>query len=180
MPHALRLICHGDTPCAAVRTMGARIERTAAALALTYTLEGELAALHIPANGERRIGEMLWQHTCFELFVRSTDAAQYHELNFSPSREWAAYAFARYRESVPLDLEGMDPAIAVRSSPAKLELDAVIPLDRLSQHYSSAALSIGLSGVVEALDGSLSYWALAHPPGKPDFHHRDSFSLRLT
>jgi hypothetical protein len=33
--------------------------------------------------------------------------------------------------------------------------------------------------VIEAADGSLSYWALRHPPGKPDFHHRDAFALEL-
>ena len=38
---------------------------------------------------------------------------------------------------------------------------------------------VGLSAVIEAKDGSRSYWALAHPPGKPDFHHRDCFALRL-
>jgi hypothetical protein len=28
-------------------------------------------------------------------------------------------------------------------------------------------------------DGTKSYWALAHPQGKPDFHHVDSFALTL-
>lgn len=179
MADARRLICHGDTPGAAVRSIDARIERTAARLALTYTIEGELAALRIPAEAERRMVERLWQHTCFELFVRSTDAAQYHELNFSPSRQWAAYAFARYREGEALNTEGLDPAITVRRGPHKLELDATLRLDRLSPLYASGALSIGLSAVIEGADGSLSYWALAHPVGKPDFHHRDTFNHSL-
>jgi hypothetical protein len=34
--------------------------------------------------------------------------------------------------------------------------------------------------VVEEKDGLLSYWALNHPPGKPDFHHPDAFVLELT
>ncbi len=38
---------------------------------------------------------------------------------------------------------------------------------------------LGVSAVVETKEGSLSYWALAHPPGKPDFHHPDSFALTL-
>jgi len=33
--------------------------------------------------------------------------------------------------------------------------------------------------VVEELDGSHSYWALRHPPGKPDFHHSDAFALEI-
>ena len=38
---------------------------------------------------------------------------------------------------------------------------------------------IGLSAVLEEKDGTKSYWALRHPPGKPDFHHPDCFALEL-
>ena len=38
---------------------------------------------------------------------------------------------------------------------------------------------LGLSVVIETLDGAISYWALAHPSEKPDFHHPDSFILTL-
>jgi hypothetical protein len=41
-------------------------------------------------------------------------------------------------------------------------------------------LRLGLSAVIEDIDGRLSYWALKHPPGKPDFHHPDSFALDVT
>jgi hypothetical protein len=33
--------------------------------------------------------------------------------------------------------------------------------------------------VVEDEHGALSYWALKHAPGKPDFHHPDSLALRV-
>jgi hypothetical protein len=39
--------------------------------------------------------------------------------------------------------------------------------------------SLALSAVIETLDGAKSYWALAHPPGKPDFHHADCFAIEL-
>jgi len=35
------------------------------------------------------------------------------------------------------------------------------------------------STTFEETNGRLSYWALAHPPGKPDFHHPDCFALEL-
>ncbi|QLQ12045.1 MAG: hypothetical protein HZY74_00360 [Brevundimonas sp.] len=38
---------------------------------------------------------------------------------------------------------------------------------------------IGLTAVIEDTDGTISYWALAHPSDKPDFHHPDSFVLEL-
>jgi hypothetical protein len=40
-------------------------------------------------------------------------------------------------------------------------------------------LQLGLSAVIEAADGSKSYWALAHCATQPDFHLRQSFTLTL-
>ena len=48
--------------------------------------------------------------------------------------------------------------------------------------YALMALAdwrLGLSAVIEEKDGGTSWWALAHPPGKPDFHHDDCFAARL-
>jgi hypothetical protein len=30
------------------------------------------------------------------------------------------------------------------------------------------------------MSGHKSYWALAHPPGRADFHHFDSFALEFS
>ena len=38
---------------------------------------------------------------------------------------------------------------------------------------------LGLSAVIEEHGGAKSYWALAHPPGAPDFHHPDCFAAQL-
>jgi len=44
---------------------------------------------------------------------------------------------------------------------------------------SSPALRVALAAVIEEQDGRLAYWALRHPPGNPDFHHPESFTLEL-
>jgi hypothetical protein len=36
-----------------------------------------------------------------------------------------------------------------------------------------------ITAVIEEADGTKSYWALAHPGEKPDFHHPDGFVLEL-
>jgi hypothetical protein len=38
---------------------------------------------------------------------------------------------------------------------------------------------LGLSAVLEEKDGTKSYWALAHPAEKPDFHARNCFVAKL-
>ena len=61
----------------------------------------------------------------------------------------------------------------------QLHLDVLIHLGRLSRDHLTAPLLIALSAVVEQSNGSLSYWALKHPPGRPDFHHADGYVLEL-
>jgi len=61
----------------------------------------------------------------------------------------------------------------VKRSAGRLELCAEIP-----EHYPGK-LMVGLCAVIEDGPGALSYWALRHAPGKPDFHHRAAFALEL-
>jgi hypothetical protein len=155
-----------------VRSLQAGVERQEGGLSLKFVLRGDLERLRIPAPQPPRSVRGLWQHTCCEIFVAANDAPAYHEFNLSPSGEWAAHAFARYREGAMLSAPELDPRIAVRRGPGKLELDALITV--VGERFL-----VGLAAVVEAADGSLSYWALRHPPGPPDFHHRDAFALEL-
>jgi hypothetical protein len=122
----------------------------------------------------------LWRHTCFEAFLMKGDGPGYREYNFSPSGEWAAYAFRDYRQAkdqqAGVAADEPAPVIRVQRSAQRLALEAEVPLE-LTPSYRS--MRLGLAAVVEAVDGGLSYWALRHPPGEPDFHHIDAFALQL-
>jgi hypothetical protein len=177
---AVALICHPETRSDAVHGVRVRVERTAdGVLAVHYTLEGDLDRLRVPRPRPPRIAERLWQHTCCELFVACKGSPRYHEFNLGPSGEWAAYAFARYRDGGILVDDRLNPGVTVRSTAGRLELDARVRLGRLSPIHFSAGLALALSAVVEDDSGKLSYWALRHPPGKPDFHHPDAFALEF-
>ena len=173
------LTCHPSTPPGGVRRIVARVRRSPSGILATFSLDGEVGALRIPAPRPPRSVGGLWEHTCFELFVAGADGEGYHEYNFSPSGEWAAHAFRRYRDGGLLADETLAPSIVVRIEPGGLEVEATAPLARLSPALASGSLRLGLAAVIEAADGTLSYWALRHPPGRPDFHHADGFALRL-
>ena len=181
---AVTLACHPETPSNAVHSVDAQVCRTPqGTLAVTYVLEGALERLRVPAPRPPRIAHRLWEHTCCEIFIAAKGRPGYHEFNLSPSGEWAVHAFERYRKGAPLsdppDAEGLAPRIAVRNAAGRMELDAVVRLDRLSSLHLTASLSLALSAVVEDSEGLLSYWALTHPPGRPDFHHAEAFALEL-
>ena len=161
---------HFASPCAAVRGIQATVTRHAdGGLHVAYQLEGELDRLRIPAPSMPRFTDRLWQHTCCELFVADAAGPGYTEFNFSPSGAWAAYRFTRYREGAALEIP--DPGIGVQRGGDVLTLEARV--------HATGKLRVGLSAVIEEADGALSYWALRHPAGKPDFHHRDAFALEL-
>lgn len=163
---------HPASPCAALRGIEATVTRAAdGGLQLAFRLEGDLERLRIPPPRAPRIAERLWQHTCCELFIADAAGPAYHEFNFSPSGEWAAYRFERYREGLPF--EAADPKISVQRTATFLKLEARVV------HPPPGDLRLGLSAVIEEIDGTLSYWALRHAPGRADFHHRDAFALEL-
>ena len=177
---AFPLVCHPDTRSEAVRGIRARVARSVdGTLTVHYSLDADRDRLRVPRPRKPRIAEGLWQHTCCEIFVARRGSPAYHEFNLGPSGEWAAYAFAHYRDGDLLTDEALNPAVTVRSTSDSLELDARVRLDRLSPMHTSAPLSLAVSAVIEDDSGALSYWALRHPPGKPDFHHPDAFALEL-
>ncbi|HEX2198304.1 MAG TPA: DOMON-like domain-containing protein [Burkholderiales bacterium] len=160
------LACHPESPCRAVRAIDIDLQRTGGTLLFAYRILGTIDALRLPPRGLRP----LWQHTCCEAFVARPGKPAYHEFNFSPSGDWAAYAFTDYRDGTPMEIA--DPGIAVKASRQTLELTAALALP-------AENLLLGLSAVIEERDGTLSYWALRHAPGRPDFHNREAFALEL-
>lgn len=176
-PH--RLVLHPDHQAAGVHGIWVDVTRTPEALAVTFGLEGDLDAIRIPAPAAPAIVHGLWEHTCFELFIALDGEPAYHELNLAPSGAWAAFAFRGYRDGGPLADTALEPAVGVRREAGRLLLDARVPLARLSPAHTGARLRLACTAVVEDAHGRRSYWALRHPPGRPDFHHRDGFALVL-
>jgi len=187
-PSYIPLLAHPDTPSVAVRRLAARAELVSPdGLRLEYVLEADPRQIRIPppvADGDRADG--LWARTCFEAFVGVEDSAQYLELNFSPSTQWAAYRFESYRQGMAPAVLATAPRLALHRAQEQLELQAEVSLRGVlagsrpeAKISENRRLRLALSGVVEDREGGLSYWALRHPPGRPDFHHPHGFALAL-
>jgi hypothetical protein len=172
------LLPHPDAPNNGVRRLAAGAEVAGTdLLRFQYVLEADPLLVRVPAPVvDARRTDKLWAHTCFEAFIAFPESPGYLELNFAPSGQWAAYRFDSYRQGMTPALEAA-PRLALRRLPEALELQAEVQLG------GSAAfrrrLRIALSTVVEDREGRLSYWALRHPAGRPDFHHPEGFALAL-
>jgi hypothetical protein len=140
---------------------------------LCYRVFGDADKLRIPPHGSPNRANDLWRHTCFECFVAG-NGTDYREFNFSPSTQWAAYRFESYRRGMK-ELDPVShPRISFTLMPGAFFLDAVVDLSGFVARDAPGP-RMALAAIIEDVDGATSYWALAHPPGKPDFHHADGF-----
>jgi hypothetical protein len=174
----LALICHPASRSSAVTRIDADAARSRSGnLVLRYIVAGKMDNLMLPpAAAPARVDE-LWRHTCFEAFISAKPDGTYYEFNFSPSTEWAAYHFTGHRTGM-VTAEIAPPRIEVRRGDAGFELQTSLELGRMAD-LPGGAWRLGLSAVTEETGGHKSYWALAHPPGEPDFHHSVCFAAEL-
>ncbi len=158
-------------------TIQGGIERTSEALVLSFVLQGNLGDLVLPTTTKRTRCDNLWQSTCLELFWAEEEVKNYWELNLAPTGGWNVYTFTDYRTGMGREERVVEPHIETTSTPGSFSLTAELGIGSL--HPNSAPLRVGVSGVLQHRDNRLSYWALAHPKAKPDFHAPQSFLLRL-
>lgn len=179
-PRLAALTAHPSTPSDEVRSLAVQLRAEEPdTLVLEYSLVANMSRIRVPLAGGSGQAHALWEHTCFEVFVAAADAHGYHEFNFSPSLDWAIYRFSAYRAGRSPAEIGRVPKISVRRDEFGLELKSAVRLGYLADLRDVRQLRIALAAVIEDNNGRLSYWALRHPPGKPDFHHPNGFALEV-
>jgi len=91
---------------------------------------------------------------------------------------WNIYAFDNYRQNMRVEEVARVSNIATNSLASRTSLSADISLAGLAG--CALPLEIGISAVIEAAGGELSYFALSHFREVPDFHLRQGFAIVLT
>jgi len=184
-----RAILRAHPTCGALGQAGAvtvDIAATRDALQMTYALQSRVP-IRMPAPRGSHPGryDELWFHTCCEMFIENPDSpGPYLEFNFSPTGDWASYAFNdtlrgmrshRWPQSDELGSRGPPQVRASRthepqqSFPHRLVLEVTIPriaLGSCSRLYPTVVLET---------DAGISLWAIWHPVDRPHFHHRHNF-----
>lgn len=179
-----KLICHPSIFPHAVRSIYVDLEyfiedRRIVHFNIDFEVVGDPDQIRMAgAEGTNPIADFptdgLWQTTCFELFTATRFGREYFEYNFAGDGRWASYRFANYRDRV--ESKPLAPrAIGWHRSANGISFTVAAPFLPIG----GPDTFLGLSAVIEEIDGTKSYWALRHPLGAPDFHHRDCFALRL-
>ena len=169
--------CHPDTPAKIVEDFTVEIERQGDdGVWIRYHVDAPVDDLELGLPGEPERRDELWKTTCFEAFVREAGSDTYLEFNFAPSSAWAAYCFTGYRNGMTDLPMASAPELGNDASESHFALEAVF---ELPSELRDKDLQMAITAVIEELDGTKSYWSLAHSSGVPDFHHPDCFTLRL-
>lgn len=148
-------------------------------LKIHFALSGNVEDILFPfpsRNPTRK--DELWKMTCFEFFLAVKDSPQYWEFNISPSGDWNAYHMDAYRRI------GFRAETLIQQLPFQIQKDAnnfllsaEIDLSPILHHEQAS--DIGITAIIQTLDGNETYWALVHPAPQADFHLRESFILRM-
>lgn len=171
----LSLKCHPDFPAHAISAVEAEVILDASRrLTINYSVLGDIGSLQLLDKALPKRTDYLWQKTCFEAFIGAIGQKQYLEMNLSPSTEWAMYSFDDHRRGMSNPGLLNEPKIRTFEGKESYHLSAEIDLRQLPG-LETDKLELSLTAVIEEKDGQKSLWALAHPSGNPDFHHRDCF-----
>jgi len=173
-PVSLQL--HPDSTCDAIVSIDVDVSVVQNQLRLHYRFAGDRSRLLLPPRSSSARADLLWRTTCCEAFLGHAAASDYLEFNFAPSTHWAAYRFSGYRRDM-LSATLPAPNVLTTDAPQPFSLQAVV-------HFGApltltAYDRLGLACVLEETGGRLSYWALWHPTGKPDFHDPSALQLDL-
>jgi len=178
MEHSFELIPLPDPGIPKIKITGSLV-REGNVLTIRYTLSGTIEEVRfphlIPQPGRRND---LWQTTCFEFFLAFPDQPQYWEFNLSPSGDWNAYRMDAYRQISFQEEELIHGLhLDIRRNVDCYHLETVVDISPIL--VAEKQLLMGISCVIQTLDGHETYWALIHPSSQADFHQRESFILAL-
>lgn len=164
------LMLHVACDLGPIRAVTASIAATPEGCKAEFRLDGQVQGIVIPAATTPARCDNLWQTTCFEIFWQPLGGTGYREFNLSPSGQWAAYDFDSFRTGM------RDAPVDAISIACSHDAGGLVLTSSIAADLPDPA-QVALNAVIEHADGTKQYWALAFPPGKPEFHSEANRAL---
>lgn len=154
-------------------------KRGVCSLDVVFELTGDLT--EVLFEGSQRSNDSIWEHTCVEVFLSLPSEKAYWELNIAPTGNWTISRFSDYRVKTSFATESLRASVSLADLGSNhRRISLCLPLLQLfSPDELSGDLSLNLAAVIENKSGGLSFWSHHHASIKPDFHHKDSFSILI-
>lgn len=155
------------------------IDRRNRVLAIHYSMTGRTENILLPPVSSHPVRrDDLWRATCFEFFTAVPEDPQYWEFNLSPSGDWNVYHMDAYRRVGFREESSIGRLpFSIHCEQEFITVDATADLNSIIS--ANQKIEVGITCVIQSQEGRETYWALAHPGSRADFHVRESFVLRL-
>lgn len=157
------LMLHQTCALGPIRAVTASVTATPQGCEAEFRLDGHVPAIILPPPATPGRMDNLWRTTCFEIFWQPLGDTCYREFNLSPSGRWAAYDFDSFREGMrdaPVDAIAID---------CLHDATTLVLTARIAAQLAAPA-QVALNAIVAHPDGTMQFWAMGFPPGKPEFH----------
>ncbi len=172
----LELTLHPVSPVVEGIRVFAEAERNKNLLKLQFEIEdADLQILNGFVSGKYSDQQLqrqndLWQTTCLEAFFSYADTLRYFEINLSPCAPfYNVYEFSDYRVRHPSETTAVDLR-SLNVNQNSLCCDLVLAKEE--------PIYLSLCAVIKTVAGQFFY-STKHVDSKPDFHRRESFTLRI-
>lgn len=116
----------------------------------------------------------LWKETCFELFLKNTNATEYIEINIATSGAWNIYVFDSERIGMR-EYEVSQAPIVLNNLKQRSELSFKFSLKDLPSFLRDNKFEYQISAVLKTNNDQFFY-AIKHLKTRPDFHDLRAFS----
>lgn len=158
------------------------VQATEKVLNFEYEVLGDIERLQIAtpsSQAERR--DLLWKHTCFEVFFSEAGANKYWEVNISSEGHWNWYSFDHYRMGMRPEVLAGQPSARFEQKRERMTVQFKLNLSPLymARKIQSPNLDLAPAIVLENVAFEHSFWAISHGLEKPDFHRRNGFELKM-
>ncbi|MDA8085747.1 MAG: DOMON-like domain-containing protein [Nitrospiraceae bacterium] len=155
------------------------VQREGDLFSIGYEITGSLSGIEIPGPDVPSRRYALWEETCLEFFLGPGNSPRYWEFNLSPSGRWNVFSFESYRKGMREEPSFEKLPFISQTGPDALRLHLELELGVIFPPVPEKKIDVAVSAVLKMKNGSISYWALAHPAGQPDFHDRACFKIFL-
>lgn len=157
MTHVLHVFDASGVPLGSA--LRAAVERTGTLLWLRWDLGAAREWVVPGASPAPARRDRLSESTCLEAFLTPVGQPEYWELNLSPSGDWNLYRFDDYRRGMRQEPRAGAPAVRTAlDDRGTLTFAATLDLAPIAE-LASAPLDVGITAVLESIDGRRSYWA---------------------
>jgi len=112
----------------------------------------------------------LWENTCFELFLGSSNENQYLEFNLSAGGDWNVFSFDDYRKNLIELFEVEQLSFDLKCSSPDYEITGVFRVRSLNLNHKKYLAN--LTAVLQTTEG-VKYYSRVHPQQKADFHDKN-------